>query len=82
MAMGLPTIAFDTPVSREYLGELGIYATPGESVSLAQALERGLNHAEGNGLGQELRRLAIETYSWDKAAETILQAYDRVCGDR
>ncbi len=33
MAMGLPTVAFDTPVSREYLGDLGIYATPGDSAS-------------------------------------------------
>ena len=79
MAMGLPTVAFDTPVSREYLQDLGIYATPGDPVSLAQALERGLEYADGNRYGHELRRLAMDTYSWDKAAETILQAYDLVC---
>jgi glycosyltransferase involved in cell wall biosynthesis len=82
MAMGLPTVAFDTPVSREYLGELGIYATPSEPVSLANALARGLEHAEANGLGQDLRRRAVGAYSWDRAAETILQAYDLVCGDK
>jgi glycosyltransferase involved in cell wall biosynthesis len=82
MAMSLPTVAFDTPVSREYLGDWGIYATAGEPVSLAQALMRGLEVAEANGLGQNLRQLAIGTYSWDRAAETILQAYDQVCGDR
>ncbi len=82
MAMGLPTVTFDTPVSREYLGELGIYATPGEPVSLSRALVRGLEHAEAYGLGKDLRRLAVENFSWDKAAETILQAYDLVCDDR
>jgi glycosyltransferase involved in cell wall biosynthesis len=82
MAMGIPTVAFDTPVSREYLGELGIYATPGEPVSLARALVQGLEHAETNGLGKDLRRLAEKSYCWDRAAETILQAYDLVCGDR
>ena len=38
MAMGLPTVAFDTPVSREYLGDVGIYATAGRSRVLAEAL--------------------------------------------
>ena len=34
MAMGLPTVAFDMPVSREYLGDLGIYAdTCGSTVA-------------------------------------------------
>jgi glycosyltransferase involved in cell wall biosynthesis len=37
MAMGLPTVAFDMPVSREYLGDLGIYATPPDPRSLARA---------------------------------------------
>jgi glycosyltransferase involved in cell wall biosynthesis len=82
MAMGLPTVAFDTPVSREYLGDLGIYATPGEAVSLADALARGLGQVDANGLGLELRRLALETYSWDRAAKMILQAYDLVCGGK
>ena len=38
MAMAMPTIAFDTPVAREYLGEDGIYALRGDSDSLAEKL--------------------------------------------
>ena len=78
MAMGLPVVAFDTPVSREYLGAQGIYARPGDADSLAQALLTALN---GNHRSQaaQLRQIAAECYSWDHAASAILQAYGTVC---
>ena len=38
MAMGLPTVAYETPVSRELLGERGTYAPPGDVAALAEAL--------------------------------------------
>lgn len=78
MAMGLPTVVFDTPVSREYLGNLGIYARRGDPVSLAAALLDGLS-AEAKGRGDRLRQLAADTFSWDRAAETVLHAYHTVC---
>ena len=78
MAMGLPTVAFDTPVSREYLGAQGIYARPGDADSLAQALLTALdgNH---NSQAARLRQTAADCYSWDQAAGAILQAYNVVC---
>jgi glycosyltransferase involved in cell wall biosynthesis len=79
MAMGLPTVAFDMPVSREYLGDLGIYAEPADPLSLAQALHEGLFNDEHNSTGRSLRQLAKERFSWDRAADTILQAYHTVC---
>jgi len=79
MAMGLPTVAFDMPVSREYLGELGIYATPADPRSLAQALYQGLFDEAHGSTGDRLRQIAMEQYSWDRAADTILQAYQAVC---
>jgi glycosyltransferase involved in cell wall biosynthesis len=85
MAMGLPTVAFDTPVSREYLGDEGIYATPGDPASLAQALLGALADAtepRAPEAKSRLRRMATEAYSWDRAAETILQAYHLVCRRR
>lgn len=82
MAMGLPTVAFDTPVSREYLGGLGIYATRGDPLSLARALSVGLFDDANPLRGAQLRRAAVEKYSWDRAAETILHAYDTVCQAR
>jgi glycosyltransferase involved in cell wall biosynthesis len=82
MAMGLPTVAFETPVSREYLGDEGIYATPRDPVSLAQALLYGLSETragEHHRRGLTLRRMALEDYSWDSAAAAILRAYGSVC---
>ena len=79
MAMGLPTVAFDMPVSREYLGDLGIYAKPADPLSLAQALYEGLFDDEHNSTGRSLRQIAKERFSWDHAADTILQAYHTVC---
>jgi glycosyltransferase involved in cell wall biosynthesis len=79
MAMSLPTVAFDMPVSREYLGDLGIYAIPGDPVSLAQALRNGIFDDTHRLRGPELRRVATEAFSWDQAVETILRAYHTVC---
>jgi glycosyltransferase involved in cell wall biosynthesis len=80
MAMGLPIAVFDTPVSREYLGDLGIYATRGDPDSLAEALLQGLTDPEMEGRRILLRQRAVERYAWDRAAETILDAYRSVCG--
>jgi glycosyltransferase involved in cell wall biosynthesis len=78
MAMSLPTVAFDTPVSREYLGDLGIYAVPGDAASLAEALLDGLFDDTHRFRGPALRRVAAEAFSWDQAVETILSAYRMV----
>ena len=78
MAMGLPVVSFDTPVSREYLGAQGIYARPGDADSLAQALLAALN-GDHHSQAAQLRETAIRCYSWDQAAGAILQAYDVVC---
>jgi glycosyltransferase involved in cell wall biosynthesis len=79
MAMGLPTVAFDTPVSREYLRDLGIYAKPGNALSLAEALLSALSEPMNSQRRLKLRRAALQDYSWDHAARTILHAYDAVC---
>jgi len=81
MAMGLPTVAFDTPVSREYLGDDGIYAIRGDPVSLAESLLNSLSQpaADRRLQGERLRRIALERFGWQRSAETILHAYETVC---
>lgn len=79
MAMGLPTVAFNTPVSREYLSDLGIYAKPGDALSLADALLSALSEQANSQRRLKLRSVARQAYSWDHAARTILSAYDSVC---
>jgi glycosyltransferase involved in cell wall biosynthesis len=79
MAMGLPTVAFDTRVSREYLGDAGFYAKQGDPVSLAEALLGCLSDPETALRRQTLRSMARNSYSWSCTAEAILLAYGAVC---
>ncbi len=76
MAMGLPTVAYDTPVHREYLANLGSYATLGDVKALAQAIVSQVeNLEEGLCNGRKLRQRAIEKYSWRRAGEEIVGIY-------
>ena len=80
MAMGLPVVAFDTPVSREYMGERGFYVPLGDTLALAEALETLLDDPRrGMALGQQLRERATHYYLWPEAGEKILQIYREIC---
>jgi glycosyltransferase involved in cell wall biosynthesis len=82
MAMGLPVVAFDAPVSREYLGEQGVYVPLGDTLALAQALGALLDDPRrGMALGQQLRERAIHYYQWPEAGERIVQVYREIGGE-
>jgi glycosyltransferase involved in cell wall biosynthesis len=79
MAMALPTVAFATPVSREYLRDDGVYASPGDAAGLAEAMLALLaNPDQASWRAQALRRRAVEEYSWADAARRIVEIYDSV----
>ncbi len=79
MACGLPTVAFDTPVSREYLGEHGIYAATGDAEALAAAiLQLVVAPEHGRALGHWLRIRVMEQFSWEAAGVRLLNIYDTV----
>ena len=81
MAMGLPTVAFDTPVSREYLGEDGELVPLGDVERLAQALVRlAADAEERRRRGRRLRERAVERFGWPAAVEALEHAHDRLCG--
>lgn len=77
MAMALPTVAFNTPVSREFLGDGGIYPTEISSPALAAALNRALDLSaqERRRLGDYLRRRVIRHFSWQHTGEQIGAIY-------
>ncbi len=78
MAMGLPTVAFDTPVSREYLGADGIYAPRGDVEGLATAMQRLLDNPEwAASRGMRLRKRVIAERSWDNAGRRLVGVYKR-----
>jgi len=81
MAMGLPVVAFNTSVAREYLGDCGVYAPPGDVDAFASAL-CALLQDEGwrEALGRGLRRRAEEEFSWQRLGQRIVDIYDKVRG--
>ena len=77
MAMGLPTVTFDTPVSREILGNLGVYAPIGDHQALAAELEAVLfDEGSARSLGESLRERAVRVYSWRQGGELIQKIYE------
>jgi len=79
MATGLPTVAFDGQVSREFLGELGIYARRGDVDGLAQdILDLVASPARRAELGAALRERAVTRFSWRQAGERLLAIYRAV----
>ncbi|MDY6875398.1 MAG: glycosyltransferase family 4 protein [Chloroflexota bacterium] len=77
MAMALPTVVFDTPVSREYLGSLGVYAgKTGDPAAMADAITGLLNDPQRRiELGHRLRERAARHFSWDRAGRHLLAIY-------
>jgi glycosyltransferase involved in cell wall biosynthesis len=86
MAAGLPTVAFDTPVAREYLGPDGLYAVPGDADSLAFQLSQCLFPPRNRvdlyqRLGQRLRQRAMQSFGWELVGDQIVDVYQRLMGD-
>jgi glycosyltransferase involved in cell wall biosynthesis len=84
MSLALPTVAFDTPVSREYLNECGIYASERTAPAFAEALNRVLDMplAERQTLGEKLRQRVQTHYSWDDTGQRMAAIYEAlIAGD-
>jgi len=82
MAMALPTVAFDTPVSQEYLGPAGCYAPPGDAQALALQIEALLaSREEAQARGLQLRERALRLYSWKVAQKQLEAAYSQALGE-
>lgn len=77
MATGLPTVAFDTLMNREILGDLGMYVHDlNNPTGLAKVMIELLNNDERRKqLANNLREKAVKDYSWDAVADRIAQAY-------
>lgn len=80
MAVGLPTVAFDTPVAREYLGLDGVFARRGDVESLAEELENVLlerveDQTQWRARSDRLRRRSISQYSWNGSGLQVIETY-------
>jgi len=76
MACALPTVVFDTPVNREILGNLGIYASCGNSQDLAAKIVGIIDDPAGlNTLSLAVREKAVSAYSWMSRGEELVVVY-------
>ena len=79
MAMGLPTVVFDSPINREILGDTGVYAKIGDVGSLARALSGVLkDRVWAKQLGERARQKATADYSWLQVAKRLGDIYDSI----
>ncbi|MBI5034631.1 MAG: glycosyltransferase family 4 protein [Chloroflexi bacterium] len=79
MAVGLPTVAFDIPVMREYLGDWGMYAPLGDAHAFADQMQKLLlNPLRAREIGEALRARAIDLFSWEHAGHEIERVYETV----
>jgi glycosyltransferase involved in cell wall biosynthesis len=76
MAAGLPTIAYDGPVSREILGDAGVLARLGDTAALGAACVELLTDAgERKWRAQALRERAVAEFGWPALGRRLLDVY-------
>lgn len=76
LACGLPTVAFDTPVNRELLGEAGVYANYDDAADLASRLTwLADNRDERERLGRLGRELAEQRHGWSSRGMALDEIY-------
>jgi glycosyltransferase involved in cell wall biosynthesis len=76
MACSLPTVAFDTPVNREILGEAGVYARYRDAADFAASLEALVNDERRRlELGKMAREKAVREHSWPVRGKLLEEIY-------
>ena len=76
MALSLPTVAFDTYVHREYLGDAGVYVEPHDVAGLATAIADLAHDSEKRkSIGQHLRSRVKRLFTWSSAVHIIEEVY-------
>ena len=76
MALAQPVVAYDSPVHREYLGDLGVYAPSGDVDAFTCCLTELLHDPQRRQfLGRQLRQRAVREYNWQAAGEKIVAIY-------
>ena len=76
MALAQPIVAFDTPVHREYLNDLGEYAPSGDVLALTEAIKMlAHDRSKRESIGRQLRNRAKKHYSWHQAGIKIEELY-------
>ena len=83
MALGLPVVAFDTPVHREYLGDHGSWVEPHDIEGMVQVItDLAHDPVKGKAQGALLRQRVTEIFTWPAAAKKIDFVYQKLLSRR
>ena len=77
MASGLPTVVFDNPINRLFLGSLGIYVKQISAEAFAETIVSGIDNAENN-LSEKLRERAVRFFSLERLVNDMRRIDKRV----
>jgi glycosyltransferase involved in cell wall biosynthesis len=83
MAAGLPVIAADFPHFRKLVEDnrCGLCVPPRDTAAIASALEWIFDHpTEAQEMGRRGRALVLESFNWEREAESLFRLYDRILG--
>ncbi len=76
MACGLPVVTFDTPVTREILGDTGIYARYGDAGDLADKLASLADNRQTiPEISRAVREKACREHSWEIRGQELARIY-------
>ncbi len=83
LACGLPALVFDTPVNREILGDVGVYAQFADVTDFATKLEELIADPDRmHLLGQKGREKAVLEHSWTSRGGCLVKRYQDLIGRR
>ncbi|MBC7949417.1 MAG: glycosyltransferase family 4 protein [Chitinophagaceae bacterium] len=75
-AMGCNVAISEKGYTREYFGDEAFYCDPGNPQSIYETIDRAARSDCHTGLQEKV----IDQYSWERAAEITLQAYNKITG--
>ncbi len=79
MAAGLPVVGFDTPATRNYLGETGVYARSGSAEDLAEKILILFDSPEKAAkLGREAKERVWKRFDWEENIRVVEKTLSRL----
>jgi glycosyltransferase involved in cell wall biosynthesis len=77
MAFGMPFVAFDLRETRALAGDAASYAEPGDTVRLAEEMERILSDRERRvAMGRAGRERVEARFAWEQQAPRYVEVID------
>jgi len=82
MACGTPVVTSNVSSLPEVAGNAGLMVDPYDVPALAAAVTRALRDENWRAFAGEAGQRRAQTFTWRRAAEQLLEVYDRALGAR